>query len=1214
MVTERDVYAFFGRTYASRGSSYQRHGAVRGATLDSNQQKIFGQVKGTQTEPYEVEVALCGADGELFEAHCSCPMGGFCKHSAALVLHLIRTTNAAFGLAHEIAIAEKPEEKHDESRDKTTTITTPTATSEAARRATSEAKSRVTDEGTKTTVSKNFETWLGDLQSAVNENSQKHTGEKNPSSKYTAANDIDAEVKIRVKVIYLLDVQKNKSLVVHSKMVELLENDVWGNSGSVSLEKLAYKAHSYLIDNARADDDADIAQLLMTGSRDYGSTAHNFPAVKELSRLLVEMIVATGRCYWQNVLCPQTPAPASASASASVQGLNLTPLKIGPTKEGHLQWKALKDGKQQLQIETDNQGEIVAQAGIAWYINEFDSIIGAVDLQLPDSVTDSVFACPPLSEPEVEIAVQELKQAMKRLAGSRPGLSSNSTPEHSLIPNTISQYSIETRIAKPLPRLKLTMARNAATALAFSGFQERDLQAYFGVDYGDDELNQVNTTEVKIIEGKKITILQKDRTMEELYLTQLEQFGLVSTGRTKGNWRAQLHFRGKCISDWFDFIAAGLPALKTAGWQIEIDESACLEAVVPQEWFFNCMETSTFWFDLELGIMIDGKRVALLPIIQEAFMMLPDVSSAKFVDLPSTRKKPWDPLLKIETLEKHGTVYAPLEDGRFAALPSDRVKAIVGSMLEFFNKKGKLGIGPDVSLPQLMDLSKSLFVPGSNDLWVFGDEMQRLTEQIRAFEKIQIVEPPIDLQTTLRPYQIEGLCWLNFLREFKLGGILADDMGLGKTVQTLAHILLEKQENRLNKPYLIVCPTSVLPNWLSEIAKFTPTLVATPLYGPERQRYFFRIPSSDIVLTTYPLVNRDLDSLREQHWKAVILDEAQFIKNANTQVAKAVTALKADFRVCLTGTPVENNLGEVWSQFNFLMPGFLGDRQSFRDNYRTPIEKKGDASVQKKLAERIRPFLLRRKKENVAKDLPAKTIIIKKVEISGAQRDLYETMRVAMYYKVQEALETKGLARSQMVILEAMLKLRQTCCDPRLLPLNSAQRVEESAKLELLLLMLEQLVAEGRKILLFSQFTSMLDLIIPELTKRKIAYVQIRGSTKDRATPVKQFQEGEIPLFLLSLKAGGTGLNLTAADTVIHYDPWWNPAVENQATDRAHRIGQKNPVFVFKLIAADTIEERILTLQDIKRHLAENLYSDDNSLPTEITQTDIEQLFAPPVP
>lgn len=271
-------------------------------------------------------------------------------------------------------------------------------------------------------------------------------------------------------------------------------------------------------------------------------------------------------------------------------------------------------------------------------------------------------------------------------------------------------------------------------------------------------------------------------------------------------------------------------------------------------------------------------------------------------------------------------------------------------------------------------------------------------------------------------------------------------------------------------------------------------------------------------------------------------------------------------------------------------------------------------AVQKKLAERIRPFLLRRKKETVAQDLPEKTIIIKKFDIYGPQRDLYETMRVAMYYKIQEALLTKGLARSQIIILEAMLKLRQACCDPRLLPAELAQNVEESAKLELLLGMLEQLVAEGRKILLFSQFTSMLDLIIPELDERKISFVQIRGSTKDRATPVKQFQEGNIPLFLLSLKAGGTGLNLTAADTVIHYDPWWNPAVENQATDRAHRIGQDKPVFVFKLIASDTIEERIVTLQDLKKDLADGLYCEENSLPTKITQADIEQLFSPPSP
>ncbi|CAN5298505.1 hypothetical protein BH11CYA1_BH11CYA1_22240 [soil metagenome] len=1176
MLTEKDVYEFFGRTYASRGSSYQRHGAVRGASLDRAKQTIFGQVKGTQSQPYEVEVALDASTDEVSEARCSCPMGGLCKHSAALVLHVIRTTREAANQASstlENAIGADG-------------ANAPIKASSAASAGASQAAEQELEEEEEVKVkvdkpnslSKPFENWFADLQSV------KKSGQARPRDLSDNNNNNDntgEHQRIRVKVIYLLDAPTQNLLTVQIKMFELLENDVLGNSAWVSLEKLAYKAHNYLIDNAWADADASICQLLLAGNSAYKSTRQSFPTIKELSNVITTMLASSGRCFWQNLLAK--------------------PLTLAPSKEGHLKWKARHDGKQQLIIETDNIDELVAQAGSLWYINDCDSTIGSVELPLQDHVVDSILKSPAMNAVEVELAVQ----ALKRLAAQ--------APDSNVIPNTISQYFIETRIAKPIPRLKLTMARNSQTSIAFSSFQQRDLQAFFGVDYGDPELNKVNTNEVKIIEGKKITILQKDRSLEDLYLTQLEEFGLVSTGRTQGSWRAQLHFRGKSISDWFDFVAAGLPALNSAGWQIEIDKNACLEAEVPQEWYVETESHCNFWFNLELGIMIDGKRVALLPIIQDAFRMLPDMSLTKFVE-PLTKKKPWDPLLEINSITKNGIVYAPLEDGRFAALPAERVRAIVGSMLEFFNKRGKLAIGPAFSLPELMAISNSLFVKGSDELWVVGDEMKRLTEQIKAFETIQIVEPPTDFQATLRPYQLEGLCWLNFLREFKLGGILADDMGLGKTVQTLAHILLEKQEGRLTKPYLIVCPTSVLPNWISEIAKFTPSLVATPLYGPNRQDYFARIAKSDIVLTTFPLVNRDLKVLGEQHWKAVILDEAQFIKNANTLVARAVTALKADFRLCLTGTPVENNLGEIWSQFNFLMPGFLGDRQSFRDNYRTPIEREGSAEVQKKLAERIRPFLLRRKKENVAKDLPEKTIIVKKFDISGAQRDLYETMRVAMYYKVQKALESKGLARSHILILEAMLKLRQVCCDPRLLPLEMAQSVEQSAKLELLLLMLEQLVAEGRKILLFSQFTSMLDLIIPELEKRKITFVQIRGSTKDRAAPVKQFQEGDTPIFLLSLKAGGTGLNLTAADTVIHYDPWWNPAVENQATDRAHRIGQRKPVFVFKLIASDTIEERILILQELKRELAENLYSEDNSLPSKITQADIEQLFSSPIP
>ena len=472
-------------------------------------------------------------------------------------------------------------------------------------------------------------------------------------------------------------------------------------------------------------------------------------------------------------------------------------------------------------------------------------------------------------------------------------------------------------------------------------------------------------------------------------------------------------------------------------------------------------------------------------------------------------------------------------------------------------------------------------------------------------------KPPKSFGAELRPYQLEGLSWLDFLRQFELGGILADDMGLGKTVQTLAHIAVEKSAKRLDKPFLVVCPTSVLPNWVSEIEKFAPTLKTTALWGSARSANFPRIPGSDIVVTTYPLVPRDIDTLLTQEWKAVVLDEAQMIKNPNTQVAQAVGKLRCDYRLCLTGTPIENHLGELWSQFNFLMPGFLKDLPTFTKNFRTPIEKQKNISIQKLLVSRVRPFLLRRTKELVAKELPEKTIIIKRIELEEAQRDLYETVRLAMYEKVKESLASKGMAKSQIIILDALLKLRQVCCDPRLVSMPAAKRIQSSAKLDLLLGMLEELIAEGKKILLFSQFTSMLDFIVPELQKRKIQFVEIRGNTKDRATPVKKFQDGAVPLFLISLKAGGFGINLTAADTVIHYDPWWNPAVENQATDRAHRIGQKQSVFVFKLIASGTIEERLLQLQERKKALADGIYSADNAMPFKLTTEDLESLFSP---
>jgi len=472
------------------------------------------------------------------------------------------------------------------------------------------------------------------------------------------------------------------------------------------------------------------------------------------------------------------------------------------------------------------------------------------------------------------------------------------------------------------------------------------------------------------------------------------------------------------------------------------------------------------------------------------------------------------------------------------------------------------------------------------------------------------VAPPAGLQCRLRPYQQFGLSWLQFLREYDLGGILADDMGLGKTVQTLAHLLLEKEAGRLDKPALVVAPTSLMGNWRREAERFAPDLKVLVLHGPARHERFEAIPAHDLVLTTYPLLVRDEAQLKDQMWSFVILDEAQTVKNPRTKAARALRRLKSSHRLCLTGTPLENHLGELWSLFDFVMPGFLGSEEQFKRLYRTPVEKHGDEDCRRRLVCRIAPFLLRRTKAEVEKDLPAKTEIVRTVELYPNQAPLYESIRVTMEAKVREAVAAKGLARSQIAILDALLKLRQVCCHPQLVKLSKARNLP-SAKLDLLLQMLPELLEEGRRILLFSQFTGMLGLIEKELERKKIAYAKLTGQTRKRDEAIERFKSGEANLFLISLKAGGVGLNLTEADTVILYDPWWNPAVEAQAMDRAHRIGQDKPVFVYKLMTEHTVEERILKLQARKQALAEGIYGKGGKQGPALSAEDLKELFAP---
>jgi SNF2 family DNA or RNA helicase len=594
---------------------------------------------------------------------------------------------------------------------------------------------------------------------------------------------------------------------------------------------------------------------------------------------------------------------------------------------------------------------------------------------------------------------------------------------------------------------------------------------------------------------------------------------------------------------------------------------------------------------------VEGERINLLPGLVKLLREFPKTLNRK----------------QLQALDPEQMLIIPLEDQRLVPVPLGRVRLILDTLFELYqddslDEEGELSLSR-IQLARLAELGVV-----DEDLRITGDEsdtLQDLIQRLRGIEQLPQVAPPRGLQAQLRDYQQQGLAWLQFLREHELGGLLADDMGLGKTVQSLAHLLLEKEQGRMDRPSLVVVPTSLLVNWRREARQFAPDLQVMILHGPKRRERFKEISKYDLVLTSYPLLARDRELLLKQEFHLLILDEAQNIKNPKTQASRVVRELNARHRLCLTGTPLENHLGELWSQFDFLLPGLLGSDKQFRRNLRNPIEKQGDEAASERLALRLRPFMLRRTKQEVAKELPPKTEILRTVELDGAQRELYETIRLAMHEQVRKAVAEKGWGRSHIMVLDALLKLRQVCCDPRLVKLEDAREVKGSAKLELLMEMLPEMIEEGRRVLLFSQFTGMLSLIEDAVKQAGIDYVKLTGRTRDRAKPVDRFQSGEVPLFLISLKAGGTGLNLTAADTVIHYDPWWNPAVERQATDRAHRIGQENPVFVYKLISEGTVEEKIQLMQAHKQALADSLFEKRGTSGAGWTEDDISMLFGP---
>jgi superfamily II DNA or RNA helicase len=600
---------------------------------------------------------------------------------------------------------------------------------------------------------------------------------------------------------------------------------------------------------------------------------------------------------------------------------------------------------------------------------------------------------------------------------------------------------------------------------------------------------------------------------------------------------------------------------------------------------------SAGWTQFELAATMDGGEINILPTL------LTGIARHSFSLTP----------LPNEAANAHWL--APIAPDRFLPLQLKQIREWLTPLLENLEaptatRRKTLTL----SHAQTLALGETLEHQG---VVIRGELAGNVSETLASLRAAQVssslIETPPAFRGVLRVYQREGLQWLQALRQCGLGGILADEMGLGKTVQVIAHLACEMHAGRLDRPALIVAPTSLAFNWMDELERFTPEIRCINFTGQNRGRFRDQLRHAQVIVTTYALLGIELQSLQQIAYSLLVLDEAQWIKNSSTQTARAVRNVRARHRIVVSGTPLENHLGELWAHMDAVMPGYLGDLRSFNRSFRVPIERLDADGRMAILRQRIAPFLLRRSKAAVAPELPPKTETVLRVVMGEAQRRLYESLRLSLSKQVREAFARYSDEQSRIVVLSALLRLRQVCCDPRLL--EAPPESGESAKLVALLELLSALREERRQVLVFSQFTSMLALISEALTARRMEHDLLTGSTRDRSLPVRRFQSGTVAILLASLKAGGVGLNLTGADAVVHYDPWWNPAVEQQADDRAHRIGRERPIFIYKLLCVETIEEKIESMKARKSELAGAVLCESPQSAPSLSATEVRTLF-----
>ena len=1113
---------YFDQGAWSRGTTLYLQDQVLSSQLtpDGDGWRLQGQVQGNDPNPYTVNAELrVSAGGNLSEwrSGCTCPVGRYCKHGAALG---ILASMQGLALLDEwgpdgpsVEVLERRSQMEKE-------------------RALSHAEYQVRD-------------WLNRLENANGPSAHALPGSTQDQFVYSLS-----VVQTAYKPVFHLAV----------KRAAQKRNGEWGKAKKLSSEPSGHDP----IWQTSSPLDRDIFDLLKACPAASSFSSYGFQAEVKLHGMPGKLLLQ---------LCSQTGRLVSDDGFA-LRWQDAPEILVGTWREVKSQ-DHQPDGWQ-LSMRPQRPGVVFGLNQPPFFMDTVQGLCGPLDTQGLSANELQVLSNSPVLPDSVAFKFQN--QLLERL-GPVP------------LPPVIQKMP-EIRGVKPRAVLDIAPAHPADRGLQglFVAELTFDYDGHCGFWPGSHH-------RVLVGQGTQARMLLRDLPSETQTWDTLAAFGLVTFDanmlvlppeQSQQRWLewvesdfAPLRQAGLYVN----FISGSTPWLRQAD-DVHINMSGDAEAP----------ETST-WFDLSLGMDIDGQRVNILPWVPSILTTLAQISSAT----AEGEKAALPPFLYLPDLHGEG----------FVKLPTAKIEPWLTTLMELVSERGRDWSGDQLRLSRLEALRTAASL-GEGVAWAGAQSLMNLVQHMRGLESLPEVTVPSSLQATLRPYQQHGLNWLQFLRTHQLAGILADDMGLGKTLQTLAHILTEKEAGRLTQPALIVAPVSLLGNWQREAARFCPTLRSHIHHGMSRHETAQDLSGFDIVLTPYSLLHRDRDLWMAIDWHLLVLDEAQNIKNANTHAAQTVGDIPATHRLCLSGTPMENHLGELWSLFHFLMPGFLGSQKRFGELFRNPIERQGNSKKMDLLRKRITPFMLRRTKDVVASELPPKIETLMPVPLQGQQADLYETIRLGMEKTVRDALNAQGLAKSQITILDALLKLRQVCCDPRLLKLGAASRVQQSAKLEQLLDMLPEMVAEGRKILLFSQFTTMLSLIEQELPRLGIPWVKLTGQSKNRDTIIDQFTSGQVPLFLISLKAGGVGLNLPQADTVIHYDPWWNPAVENQATDRAHRIGQTQSVWVLKLVAQGTIEERMLALQERKAQLAQDMYAGAVQRKEPLFgESDLNELFKP---